>query len=88
MKTHTASVINGPKPYEVQEKQKAQKILEIDCRGLEFIEFKPDGEWEAKAIESTTTFSGIDLMEGEWYDYDEKKGEEVSIKEITWTVGR
>ena len=46
------------------------------------------GEWEAKAIESTTTFSGIDLTEGEWYDYDEKKGEEVSIKEITWTIGR
>ncbi|KAJ5497144.1 hypothetical protein N7463_009131 [Penicillium fimorum] len=87
-KTHTASVISGPKPYEAQEKSKAQKILEIDCRGLEFIEFKPDGEWEAKAVESTTTFSGIDLMEGEWYDYDEKKGEEVSIKEITWSIGR
>ncbi|KAJ9490001.1 hypothetical protein VN97_g3280 [Penicillium thymicola] len=87
-KTHTASIISGPKPYEAQEKQNTQKIIEMDCRGLEFIEFKPDGEWEAKAVESTTTFSGIDLLEGEWYDYDEKKGEEVSIKEITWTVGR
>ncbi|KAJ5479533.1 hypothetical protein N7530_005042 [Penicillium desertorum] len=87
-KTHTASITSGPNPYEAQEKQSAQKIIEMDCRGLEFIEFKPDGEWEAKAIDSTTTFSGIDLSEGEWYDYDEKKGEEVSIKEITWTVGR
>ncbi|CAG8922529.1 unnamed protein product [Penicillium salamii] len=87
-KTHTASITSGPKAYEAQEKQGSQKILEMDCRGLEFIEFKPDGEWEAKGVDSTTTFTGIDLIEGEWYDYDEKKGEEVSIKEITWTVGR
>lgn len=77
----------------------------MDCRGLEFIEFKPDvsasqsqwsplfsrglqGEWEVKGADSSTPFSGIDLSEGEWYDYDEKAGEEVSIKEISWTVGR
>lgn len=41
-KTHTASIIGGPKAYEAQEKQKGQKILEMDCRGLEFIEFKAD----------------------------------------------
>lgn len=46
------------------------------------------GEWEAKGVDSTTTFSGIDLDEGEWFDYDEKKGEEVSIKDITWTIDR
>lgn len=48
----------------------------------------PQGEWEAKGIESSTPFSGIDLSEGEWYDYDEKAGEEVSIKDITWNIGR
>jgi hypothetical protein len=46
------------------------------------------GEWEAKGIESSTPFTGIDLSEGEWYDYDEKAGEEVSIKEISWEMGR
>lgn len=46
------------------------------------------GEWEAKGIESSTPFTSIDLSEGEWYDYDEKAGEEVSIKEISWDVGR
>lgn len=46
------------------------------------------GEWEAKGIDSSTPFTGIDLSEGEWYDYDEKAGEEVSIKEIKWEVGR
>lgn len=46
------------------------------------------GDWEVKGTESNTPFSTIDLSDGEWYDYDEKSGEEVSIKEITWTVGR
>lgn len=46
------------------------------------------GEWEAKGIESSTPFSSIDLSEGEWYDYDEKAGEEVSIKDITWNISR
>jgi hypothetical protein len=46
------------------------------------------GEWEAKGVDSSTRFTGIDLSEGEWYDYDEKAGEEVSIKEINWEVGR
>ncbi|KAM0096477.1 hypothetical protein ACP6JD_000240 [Aspergillus fumigatus] len=96
-KTHSASIVNGPHAYEGDEKGKGSKVIEIDCRGLEFTEFKPDarfltmdaqGEWEAKGIDSSTPFTGIDLSEGEWYDYDEKAGEEVSIKEIKWEVGR
>ncbi|KAJ5893693.1 hypothetical protein N7495_005384 [Penicillium taxi] len=90
-KTHSASVIAGPHAYEADEKKKGLKILELDCRGLEFIEFKPDstqGEWEAKGAETSTPFAEIDLSEGEWYEYDDKSSEEVSIKEITWTIGR
>lgn len=88
-----------------QDKRKGQKVIDMDCRGLEFIEFKPDvsdyrvhfldfplipdqGEWEAKGTESSTLFAGIDLSDGEWYDYDEKTSEEVSIKETSWDVGR
>jgi hypothetical protein len=41
-KTHSASILNAPKAYEAQEKRNSQKIIEMDCRGLEFIEFKPD----------------------------------------------
>ncbi|KAJ6113486.1 hypothetical protein N7523_006803 [Penicillium sp. IBT 18751x] len=91
-KTHSASITAGPHVFEAQEDPKknknGQKIIEMDCRGLEFTEFKPDGEWEVKGAESNTPFSGIDLSDGEWYDYDEKSSEEVSIKEITWTIGR
>jgi len=46
------------------------------------------GEWEAKGLESGTKFTGIDLGEGEWFDYDEKAGEEVSIKDIKWEIRR
>jgi hypothetical protein len=46
------------------------------------------GEFKAKGIESNTPFAAIDLSEGEWYDYDDKTGEEVSIKDIKWEIRR
>lgn len=48
------------------------------------------GDWEAVSSHegSSTSFTGIDLTEGEWYDYDEKAGEEVSIKDLTWEIRR
>ena len=49
---------------------------------------KSQGEWEAKGLESGTKFSAIDLADGEWFDYDEKAGEEVSIKDIKWQIRR
>jgi hypothetical protein len=33
-------------------------------------------------------FSNVDLSEGEWYDYDEKAGAEVSVKEVSFEVKR
>lgn len=39
---HSASIKEAPKPYEQTEPPKAQKIIEFDCRGLEFVEFKPE----------------------------------------------
>jgi len=46
------------------------------------------GEWMAKGLESPTKFSGIDLQEGEWFDYDEKAGEEVSVKDLKFEIIR
>ena len=46
------------------------------------------GEWKAKALEGPTTFPSIDLQEGEWFDYDEKAGDEVSIKDLKWEIRR
>ncbi|KAK8145032.1 hypothetical protein MY1884_005095 [Beauveria asiatica] len=84
----TATVKAAAIPYKQHEPAKAQKLIEFDCRGLEFTEFKAEGEWLADGIDSGSKFSGIELIDGEWYDYDEKAGEEVSIKDITWEISR
>ncbi len=47
-----------------------------------------EGDWQATGKESGTKFTAIDLSEGEWFDYDEKAGEEVSIKDIKWEIRR
>ncbi|CCJ31061.1 unnamed protein product [Pneumocystis jirovecii] len=63
-------------------------IISFECRGCEFIEFYPDGEWSCKGFESGTPFHEINLNEGEWYDYDEKSQTEVSITNIKWEIRR
>lgn len=39
---HSANVLEAPKSYPQQEPAKAQNILTMDCRGLEFVDFKAD----------------------------------------------
>ncbi|KAG7285153.1 hypothetical protein NEMBOFW57_009774 [Staphylotrichum longicolle] len=84
----SATIKAAPTPYPQSEPPKAQKILEFDCRGLEFTEFIPEGEWLVDGLESNTKFEGVELTEGEWFDYDEKAGDEVSIKDLTWDIVR
>ena len=101
----SATIKTAPVPYELGTPAKAKNLVQIDCRGLEFTDFKPDvgfnpsqgfsspsyqsqGEWEATGVDSGTKFSGIDLSEGEWFDYDEKASAEVSIKDIKWEIRR
>ena len=107
----SASIPAAPTPYEQAEPAKVQKVLEFDCRGLEFTEFIPEvgllsffraggggtragdaddpqGEWLVDGAESGSKFTGVELAEGEWFDYDEKAGEEVSIKEVKWEIKR
>ncbi|KAL8299984.1 hypothetical protein RB601_008306 [Gaeumannomyces tritici] len=84
----SASIKAAPTAYEASEPAKARKILEFDCRGLEFTEFQPEGDWMAEGAESGTKFTEIDLTEGEWFEYDEKAGDEVSIKDLKWDIQR
>ncbi|KAF7533205.1 hypothetical protein G7054_g7280 [Neopestalotiopsis clavispora] len=46
------------------------------------------GTWLAEGIDSGTKFTEIELTDGEWYDYDDKAGEEVSIKDLKWNIKR
>ncbi|KEY66956.1 hypothetical protein S7711_05076 [Stachybotrys chartarum IBT 7711] len=84
----TANIKTSPSPYEGADPPKKQKLFEFDCRGLEFTEFRPEGEWLVDGADSGTKFTGVELLEGEWYDYDEKAGDEVSIKELKWEIQR
>ncbi|KAK3203971.1 hypothetical protein GRF29_106g1241701 [Pseudopithomyces chartarum] len=85
---HSANIKAAPATYEQSDPPKTVNLLELDCRGLEFTEFKAEGEFEAKGAESVTKFTAIDLSEGEWFDYDEKAGEEVSITNVKWEIRR
>ncbi|KAK3051880.1 hypothetical protein LTR09_006834 [Extremus antarcticus] len=85
---HSANIMDAPKVYPQQDPAKAMNVITIDCRGLEFVEFRADGDWKAVGLESGTKFAAIDLTDGEWFDYDEKPGEEVSIVNVKWEIRR
>jgi hypothetical protein len=55
---------------------------------LEFVDFQADGEWLAEGAETGSKFTAIDLGEGEWFEYDEKSSEEVSITGVKWEIKR
>lgn len=38
----TASIVDAPGKYVQESPPKPQRLVRIDCRGLEFVEFKPD----------------------------------------------
>ncbi|EHK98992.1 putative UPF0587 protein C2D10.03c [Glarea lozoyensis 74030] len=77
-RSSSATITIAPIPYEQKSPPTRQKVIEFDCRGLEFTEFKPEGDWLATGVDSNTKFTAIDLTEGDWFDYDEKAGDEVS----------
>ena len=82
----SATILSPPTPYEQASPPKRQKLIEFDCRGLEFVEFKPEGEWLCTGLESGTKFAGISFEEGDWYEYDEKANDEVSIKDLKFEI--
>lgn len=52
----SATIKEAPKAYEQAEPAKPKNILEFDCRGLEFTEFKPE------ACISTQTLLVLSLL--------------------------
>ncbi|KAI0830589.1 DUF866-domain-containing protein [Trametes gibbosa] len=71
-----------PKPYSADANGQFAPFLTIDCRGLEFIDFDPRGNWKCVGAESGTVFSEVDLEEGEWVDYDEKAAQPVGVSNV------
>ncbi|KAF9462148.1 hypothetical protein BDZ94DRAFT_1166323, partial [Collybia nuda] len=67
-------------PY-IAENEQYGPLLVLECRGLEFIGFNPKGVW--KCIGTTgRVFPEVDLMGGEWNDYDESAALPVGISEF------
>lgn len=59
-----------------------QPLIQLDCRGLEPIDFDPRMGWTAVGTESGTVFDEIDLSEKVWADYDEKASEATEIADF------
>jgi len=54
----------------------------LDCRGLEFTGFHPQGNWRCVGFESGTQFDEVDLTDNEWTDYDEKAKVPVGVMNL------
>ncbi|KAK9458218.1 hypothetical protein V1511DRAFT_32094 [Dipodascopsis uninucleata] len=85
---NSATFLSKPAPYTEEESGSWKNIIEIDVRGLEFVEFQAEGEWTCKSVANNTVFNEMDIQSGEWFDYDEKAGQEVTITDIKWQIRR
>lgn len=87
-KESSANIDRTVAKYTVEDDSKLVPILQIDARGLDLSDFVAEGRFECKGLNSGTTFNEVDLSDGEWYDYDDKVSEEVSVTEIKWEILR
>jgi hypothetical protein len=72
--------------YKQEHSGTAIKMLEIDSRGFELIEYIADGPFSCKGSGSDAQFTEVLLLEQEWYDYDDRAGEETAITEVQWQI--
>lgn len=82
---HAASIAKTNNVITPEENGKWVELLTIDSRGIEFMEFLPQGRFKCRG---EVAFDDVDLEENEWYDYDDEAGNEVSITDVEWDIGR
>lgn len=85
---HSAQITRTKEKITAEKNREWVKILEIDARGIEFLEFTPEGRWECSGAETTSKFDEVDLEDLEWHDYDEKAQDEVSIVDFESEISR
>lgn len=85
---HLAQIGRTKEKLTIEDNGKWVRILEIDARGLDFIKFDALGQWQCHGVNSPTVFDEVDLEDGEWYDYDDNAGEEVSVTEVSFEIAR
>jgi hypothetical protein len=79
----TATIKITGKSYTIEDNGKAVRMADVDIRGLDLTEFKADGKFQCIG-DKGTKFEEVDLEDNEWFDYDEKAGQEVSVTEVQW----
>ncbi|KAK9466393.1 hypothetical protein V1512DRAFT_167874 [Lipomyces arxii] len=84
----SASFKTKPVAYTAEDSGTWKNIVELEVRGLEFTEFEVQGDWTCKSAANGAVYEEVDLQQGEWFDYDEKAGEEVTITEVKWQIRR
>ncbi|XP_043259789.1 CXXC motif containing zinc binding protein [Colletes gigas] len=70
------------KSYKIEKEGEFQTIVVFDCRGFEPNDFSPRDGWIAKTENHGTTFTDVDLSEGEWSNYCVKTKQVVGIYEV------
>ncbi|KAL4069684.1 hypothetical protein V8B97DRAFT_609344 [Scleroderma yunnanense] len=55
------------------------ELLVVECRGLEFIDFDPRGQWTCEGTKGTTFDAEFEEKPWEWSDYDEKASLDVMV---------
>lgn len=85
---HLAQITRTKEKLTIEDNGKWVRILEIDARGMDFIKFDALGQWQCHGVTSPTIFDEVDLEDGEWYDYDDNAGEEVSVSEVSFEIAR
>ena len=59
-------------------------VAAFECRGVEPVGWHPGDEFVVVCESGAVFESGVDLEEGEWYEYDEKRGESVGVVNFSW----
>jgi len=58
-------------------------LVGFECRGIEPIAWHPENEFVVQGV-SGQTWEDVDLSEKEWFEYDEKSGESVSVTDLDY----
>lgn len=72
------------KPLTADHEGKYVPIVAFDCRGLEPIAWLPNDSFIVKGAGGRMVWEDVDLSEGEWVEYHESCGGEVSIMDLKW----
>uniref|UniRef100_UPI00358F5018 CXXC motif containing zinc binding protein isoform X4 n=1 Tax=Myxine glutinosa TaxID=7769 RepID=UPI00358F5018 len=70
------------KPYCAEDSEQFRTMVMFECRGLEPTAFSPRGGFVAEGAKSGTPFLDVNLLEGDWTEYDERASQSVGVYDV------